>query len=118
MKDYPDRFIFLKKPDNDFTGWYKTIQEKYNITPYVNIDSPDPFITQVRYQAKDIEMILFINSNMNASYEITIAPSPEIISGKQAWIWDAESGERYQLTTGANKITLDMGPGRFKIACF
>ena len=58
MKNYPDRFILLEKPDKDFTGWYKIIQEKYKITPYVSIDSPNPFITQVRYQAKDTEILL------------------------------------------------------------
>ena len=118
MKSYPDRFILLKKPDNNFTSWYKNIQEKYSITPYVSIHSPNPFITQVRYQAKDTEMILFINSNMNDSYEITVAPSQDIISGKQVWIWDAESGERYRLTTAANKITLDMGPADLKLLVF
>jgi alpha-L-rhamnosidase len=118
MKEYPDRFFFLKKPDKDFTGWYKTIQEKYGITPYVSIDSPASFITQVRYQAKDIEMILFINSNMHAPYEIKIAPSPNILSGKQGWIWDAETGERYRLSLAADKITLDMGPADLKLLVF
>ena len=118
MKSYPDRCIFLNKPGKDFTGWYKTVQEKYKISPYIHINSPDKFITQVRYQAKDTEMILFINSNMNASYEITIAPSPDIISGKQAWIWDAESGERYRLTMDANTITLDIGPADLKLLVF
>jgi hypothetical protein len=118
LKNYPGRFIFLKKPDKDFNDWYKTIQEKYKIIPYVNINSPNPFITQVRYQAKDTEMILFINSNMNESYEIMIAPSPDIISGKQPWIWDAESGERYRLTKAGDKIILDMGPADLKLLVF
>jgi hypothetical protein len=118
MKGYPDRCIFLNKPDKDFNGWYKAIQEKYKITPYIHMNAPDPFITQVRYQAKDVEMILVVNSNMNASHEITIAPSPAILSGKQAWIWDAESGERYRLTTSGNAITLDMGPADLKLLVF
>ena len=118
LKNYPDRFIFLKKPDKDFTGWYKTIQEKYSITPYVRMNAPNPFVTQVRYQAKDTEMLLFINSNMNESYEITITPSPDIISGKQPWIWDAESGERYRVIKAAHKIILDMGPADLKLLVF
>ena len=84
-----------------------------------SIDSPNKFISQVRYQAKDTEIIVLINSNMNASYEITITPSPDIISGKQAWIWDAESGERYRLTDeDNNSITLDMGPADLKLLVF
>ncbi len=118
MKNYPDRFIFIKKPDKDFNGWYKMIQEKYKITPYVSISSPNPFITQVRYQAKNSEMILFINSNMNESYGITITPSQEIFSGKQPWLWDAENGERYKLKMSANTISLDMGPADLKLLVF
>ena len=72
----------------------------------------------VRYQAKDTEMILFINSNMHTSYEITIAPSVDIISGKQALIWDAESGERYRLTTDGNAIVLDMRSVDLKLLVF
>jgi len=118
MKDYPERFILLKKPYNNFAGWFNTIQEQYKIIPYVKINLPNSFVTQVRYQAADAEMLLFINSNMNNSYEIKIDPSLDIISGKQGWIWDAESGERYRLTTNANSIILDMGPADLKLLVF
>jgi alpha-L-rhamnosidase len=118
IKKYEDRCILLNKPGKDYTGWYKEIQEKYKITPYVQIDLPDKFITQVRYQEKEVEMILFINSSMNASYEITVSFSPSIISGKQAWLWDAESGERYRVPTRANSMTLDMGAADLKLFVF
>jgi hypothetical protein len=118
MKDFAEQFILLKKPDANFTGWLSALQEKYKISPYVNINSPNPFVTQVRYQAKDREILLFINSNMNNSYEIKIFPSPGIISDKQGWIWDAESGERYKLATEASSITLDMGPADLKMLVF
>jgi hypothetical protein len=118
IKNYADRCIFLNKPGKDYTGWFKDIQEKYAISPYVHIDSPVKFITQVRYQGKDVEMILFINSNMNSSYEIIIAPSAEISSGKQAWLWDAETGERYKITTNSGSIILDLGPADLKLIVF
>jgi hypothetical protein len=118
MKNYPAQFILLKKPEAYFTGWLQAIQQEYSITPYVNINSPNPFITQVRYQAKDTEMILFTNRNIIESYEITITPSRDIISGKQAWLWDPETGERYQITPVDNKITLDMGPADLKLLVF
>lgn len=118
MKNYPDRCILLKKPDKDFTGWYKIIQEKYNIKPYVRINTPNPFVTQVRYQAKDTEILIFINSNMNQSYEINITPSPEMVYRKYDWIWDAETGERYSQSVLDNRVVLDMGPGDLKLLVF
>ena len=118
MKKYPDRFIYLNKPDNNFTGWYKAIQDKYKINAYVTIDLPNQFITQVRYQANDVEILLFVNSNSNASYEIIISPSEEILFGKHSWIWDAETGARYKLSYDTNKITLNMGPADLKLLVF
>jgi hypothetical protein len=88
------------------------------VKPYVTINNPNPFITQVRYQAKDFEMIVLINSNMNESHEITISPAPELISGRQAWIWDAENGERYRIETGGKNIVLDLGPADLKLLVF
>ena len=117
IKTYPDHCILLSKPGNDFTGWFKSVQDRYQFHPYVKIDSPVKFVTQVRYQAKDIEMILFINSNMDDQYKITIAPSSEITSGKQPWLWDAENGERYKMTTSSS-ILLELGPADLKLLVF
>ncbi|MBD0296577.1 MAG: glycoside hydrolase family 2 [Flavisolibacter sp.] len=118
IQDNSDRCIFLNKPDKDHTGWFKAIQEKYKISPYVQIDCPNKFVSQVRYQTKDVEILLFINSNANAAYEMNIAPSSSVVSGKQAWLWDAENGKRYKLTTDSGIISLDLGPADLKLLVF
>jgi hypothetical protein len=118
IKNFTDRSFFLNKPGKDYTGWFKDVQEKYKITSYVRIDSPNKFITQVRYQAKNVEIFLFINSNMNDSYEITITPSSSLISGKQSWLWNAETGERQRITASAGNIDLDFGPADLKLLVF
>jgi hypothetical protein len=60
-----------------------------------------------------------INSNMNDSYEITITPSLPIVSGKRAWIWDAETGERHRMiTANSRSIQLDMEPADLKLIVF
>src|SRR6185369_13769100 len=118
LKAYPDRFILLKKPKNNFTGWFKTIQEKYKISPYVHINSPNPFLSQVRYQANETEILIFINSNTTDNYEITIVPASDIVSGKQAWIWDPATGERYRLPANGHSIKLDMGPADLTLLVF
>ncbi|MDQ2864130.1 MAG: glycoside hydrolase family 2, partial [Bacteroidota bacterium] len=68
MKNFPDRFIFLDKPENDFIDWYQSIQIKYNITPYVKIRIPKPFVSQIRYQTKDAEIFMFNNSSDSHHY--------------------------------------------------
>ncbi len=118
MKGHPDHFILVRKPGNNFTAWFRPIQEQHRVTPYVKINSPNSFITQVRYQTKDSEIIVFINSSMNDSYEIEITPSTDIASGKQGWIWDPESGERYKLPKGGPSISLILGPADLKLLVF
>jgi hypothetical protein len=82
------------------------------------IDSPVKFVTQVRYQAKDAEILVIINSNMNERYQITITPSPAMTSQKQPWLWNAETGQRYKMATDGKKILLDMEPADLKLIVF
>ena len=66
MKSFPDRFILLKKPENDFIGWFRSVQEKYNIKPYLKIADPNPYVFQNRYQSDDGSEIFFIiNSHIH-----------------------------------------------------
>ena len=118
LKAYPDRFVLLKRPHNNFLGWFKAIQEKYTITPYVRIDSPNPFLSQVRYQADEMEILIFINSSLDDDHEITITPSNQIADSRLAWLWDPETGERSRLIKNMNSIKLDMGPADLKVVVF
>ena len=118
MKAWPDRFIILKMPDNHFLQWYRDIQQQYAITPYVHIDNPHPLVTQVRYQAGTIEWLLITNSGTDDSHTVTLTPSKELGAGRQAWIWDAETGLRYHVGNGTAPITLDLSPADSKLLVF
>ena len=109
MKTFTDRFILLKKPEKDFVQWYKDVQTKYNITPYVRLSKQDRFVTQVRYQAKGAEILFFTNSSLDDTHQLDIMPSEQVVAGKQAWIWNAANGERYKLEN-ATSIHLDLAP--------
>lgn len=118
MKNYPDRFIQLKKPEKDFIHWYKGVQQQYNITPYVTVQQPNQFVTQCRYQAGDREMLLFINSNMEIPYPMEVTIAPEILAKRQAWVWDADTGERYKLDIPGGQLTLNLGPAEARLIVF
>jgi hypothetical protein len=112
MKSFPDRFILLKKPDMDFIGWYRNIQKKYGIDPYIKFENPDPYVMQNRYQADDgSEIFYIIHSHIHNSHSTKISFDNEIIRNKQGWIWNPEDGNRYRITLDNNfSLTLDMGP--------
>ncbi len=112
MKTFPDRFILLEKPEKDFIGWYKGLQKKYGINPYIKIEKPDPFVMQNRYTGNDgSEVIYLINSHIHNSHQTHISFSQEITANKYGWIWNPETGERFRIKLDKNNsILLDMGP--------
>ncbi len=112
MKSFPGRFVLFQKPEKDFIGWYRGIQEKYKITPYITIENPDPYVMQTRYQADDGSEIFFlIHSHISKSQSAKITFPKEIIKNRQGWIWDPEDGKKYRITLdNYNSLKLDMGP--------
>lgn len=115
-----DRFIFLEKPENDFIGWYRTVQKQHQLYPYLQIDKPGPFLMQTRYQADDgTEIIFVINSHLHDTHRTTVTFSPEITTGRYGWVWDPETGKRYRMTlTKGGSITLDIGPAESMLFVF
>jgi len=118
LKAFPERFILLNKPEKNWILWYRDIQQKYGLTPYVNIDKPDPFVTQVRYQAGKSELLLFINSSTDKDFQLNLTLHKDIAAGRQAWIWDAVTGERWHIASGASQISLDLGPAESRLLVF
>jgi hypothetical protein len=118
MKNDPDQFIILKKPSQDFVKWYKEIQDKFQLDPYVKIENPDPFINQVRYQTANEEIFFFINSNAEKEYHLSLTFAKEITYRKQAWIWNPENGERQMLSINSNKLIIDIEPAGSKLIVF
>lgn len=118
MKQYPDRFILLKKPEADFCGWFAGIQEKYNLAPYVQVKDPRRYITQVRYQMPDTEVFFFINSSDRHDYTLEATFQPGITGKNNAWLWDAVTGERYRIRMDQNKLSLPLGPAESAIIVF
>ena len=118
LKNYPSRFILLQKPVRNFTLWYRDIQLQYNIIPYLKINEPNPFITQVRYRADKADLFFIINSNADNAYTIDLSFTKEITHKKYGWIWDPENGERYRIETGSGKFTLELGPAESKLLVF
>ncbi|WP_345992665.1 glycosyl hydrolase [Chryseobacterium sp. Chry.R1] len=118
MEAYPDRFIVLHKPTADFSGWYKTVQEKYSLKPYMKIRKPESFITQVRYQTTDAELFLLTNSSSRHSASLDIQFDQEIIKRKQAWLWDATTGRRSKLAVEEGLFHINLGPADSKLIVF
>jgi hypothetical protein len=112
MKSFPDRFIFLQKPEKDFISWYGNLQRDYGIGHYLQIANPDPYVYQNRYRTDDeSEIVFIINSHIHNSHQTRITFSQETVTGKHCFSWDPETGNRYLVSlTDNNSLDLDMGP--------
>ncbi|MES2652504.1 MAG: glycosyl hydrolase [Bacteroidota bacterium] len=118
LKTYPKQFVLLPKPAADFKAWYQAIQTQYAITPYVKIAKPNVMVTQVRYQTKDAEIFVFNNASAHHATMLDATFLPEITANKQAWIWDAVSGDKFKLDLKKGQFKTKMYPADSKIIVF
>jgi hypothetical protein len=120
MKAYPHRFIYLEKPENDYIGWYRTVQERYGIKPWLSIEIPDPFLMQVRYSGDDgSEYIFIVNSHLHESRSTRVHFSPVLTRRHSISVWNPENGEKQSVKTDADKgLTIDLGPAESLLFAF
>ncbi|MFC5282944.1 glycosyl hydrolase [Pedobacter alpinus] len=118
LKKYPKQFIYLAKPESNFKAWYASVQEKYNITPYLKITAPNTLVTQIRYQTKDAEILIVNNASAHKSIDLEAKFSSEITANKQAWIWDAASGDKFKLDLKDGQLKIKLAPADSRIIVF
>ncbi|MDM8004293.1 MAG: glycosyl hydrolase [Bacteroidota bacterium] len=120
MKAYPHRFILLEKPENDYIGWYRAVQERYMIEPWITIDRPDPFLMQIRYTGEDgAEYIFLVNSHLYNSQQTRVRFSKALNRRHNCSVWIPETGERKKVITASDGgLTLDLGPAESLLLAF
>jgi hypothetical protein len=112
LQAYPDRFILVKKPeDNKFLEWYQELIGQYNLPHYMTVENPDRFFLQTRWNGGDGNTFFFLaNVHMHNPYKSKITFSPEITRGRYPWIWNPDTGKRYRITLTDGSFELELGP--------
>ncbi|HVW60021.1 MAG TPA: hypothetical protein VHC48_08310, partial [Puia sp.] len=64
------------------------------------------------------EMLLFINSSTEKEHRMNLDVHKDIAQGRQAWVWDPVTGERWHIGSGSSQITLDLGPADARLLVF
>jgi hypothetical protein len=120
MKAYPHRFIVLEKPENDYIGWYKTVQERYRIESWLKIEDPDPFLMQTRYSATDGSEYLFIvYSHLHKSHNTRLIFSGALTRFHSCSVWIPETGERKRVSLDPDGgLTVNLGPAESLLFAF
>lgn len=121
IKNLGSNFIFVEKPtDNKFLEWYQSFHQTNKLPKYVRISEPNRFFMQNRYIRDDqSEFFFFQNAHRFNSHKTRIDFLSGIGKGKQAWIWDADTGERCKLKLdSANGFEHNFGPTESLLVVF
>ena len=121
LKSMAGKFVLLQKPDdNDFLAWYPAVQKQYGLKPFVQIARPDAYVMVNRYICDDqSDLFFFINSHLHHTHQTRINFPREIISGRYAWVWDLDNGERYRIELDKQGgFDLYLGPADARVIVF
>jgi hypothetical protein len=114
-RDYPSRIFKVEAPEEPLS-WFADVQRQCGIKPYMEIDRPSPYVSQIRHRtgSKDI----FFIANCSTSDRITLrARFPE--SRGKAWVWDAETGNRFLYPAeSGDTLTIDLPPATSQLIVF
>ena len=91
-RDNPSRIYTISAPGGDMHAWFRMMQQQCDLVPYVKIENPNPFISQIRHTADGKDIFFFANSHISKSFPLTLTfPYKDRV----VWLWDPETGERF-----------------------
>lgn len=105
-------------PQGRIIDWYKELQDKLKLAPYIRIDQPQVMVSQVYYKYNDADAFFISNYSDKDRFEFT--GDFNIGTGKTAWLWNPETGERYlyPINGAKNKLHISLGPAETKLIIF
>ncbi|MBQ6284319.1 MAG: hypothetical protein IJK70_05965 [Bacteroidales bacterium] len=93
LASYPDRVYKVDAPKGEITDWFRNIQDRCGIEPYVEIDKPTPYISQIKHVAGDTDIYFFVNSDPKEGHVLNV----RFHSAGIPMLWDPETGWRMKL---------------------
>jgi len=107
--NHPQRVVVHPAPTGSILDWYKELQSRYAIKPYVRFAEPAVLISQVYYRTADLDIFFITNSSLEQSVRQNIEFD---VKGKTPWLWDAETGQRriYPHEGDGRILDVELGP--------
>jgi len=114
LANHPKTSGIVPAPEKDLITWFKSIQQKFELTPYVTISVPVNHVSQLYYKNGNRDVFYFTNYSAAKQHSFKAG----FASGKTAWLWNAETGERmlYPATNGV--LNINLGPSETKLIVF
>jgi len=113
----PAQLFTVAAPGKNIIEWFKGIQQQCDIHPYLQIDAPSPYVSQIRHQTKDKDIFFIVNYSTNERISLNVR-FPEG-KGRAPWIWNAETGERYPYPSASGQaLQVDLYPATSQLIVF
>ena len=95
LESYPKRIIPVNPPrkDKDITDWFSKVQAHCGITPYVEIERPSEYVSQIRHVLGGTDIFFFVNSDPQTGHIVKAKFHSEGVPV----LWAPETGERMNL---------------------
>ena len=117
IKEYhPRQVFFVGAPTDDIVEWFRNIQHQCDIQPYMAIDKPNPYISQIRHQT-DGKDIFFVTNCSTEKRFVIYAVFPA--SKGTPWLWNPETGERSPYPSGdKDSLFINLPPATSQLIVF
>ncbi len=114
-QNYSSQVFTVEAPD-EMIPWFGKIQQQYGLKPYMTIENPSPYVSQIRHQAEGKD-IFFITNYSTDERIVLHAGFPE--SKGKPWLWNAETGERFRYpASSGSTLTIDLPPATSQLIVF
>ena len=111
------KVFVVDPPTKPLIDWYRGIQQSAGITPYVTIQKPDNFFSQVYYRNKALDIFFLSNTNRHKAFNSALKFNNHF-GDKTAWIWNAETGERNRIDFKNGGVSISLQPSESKLLVF
>ncbi|MDR1676139.1 MAG: glycoside hydrolase family 2, partial [Tannerella sp.] len=116
-QSHPAKLFTVDTPGDDLIAWFGGIQQQCGLKPYLHIESPDPFVSQIRYRTKDRDFLFIVNSSLDR--RITTGVRFAEAGGRKPLLWDAETGEKHPYpSVKGQTLTVDLYPATSQLIVF
>ncbi|MDR2466889.1 MAG: hypothetical protein LBD35_05795 [Prevotellaceae bacterium] len=115
-KTYSEKIFTVDAPDGDMIEWFGNLSNRCGIKPYLEIESPSPFLSQIRHRTADRDIFFIVN--YSATQQIVTNLSFPEAGKRKPNLWDAETGERYRCPYKDGKLELNLYPATSQLIVF
>ena len=114
---HPSKLFTVEAPGDDMIAWFRGVRQQCGLEPYLHIESPDPYVSQIRHRTADRDFLFMVNysDDRRITQNVRFAEAGD----RKPFLWDAETGEKHPYPTVKDRtLTVDLPPATSQLIVF